>query len=418
MDNKIHAEMESGGTKTAHSPRLEDLRFLIVEDHGFQRWAIRQILEGLGARFIADADDGRAALEMFAHIDPPIDIIISDLDMPGMDGMEFIRHLGAAGLPVSIIIASALDRALIASVETMTTTYGIHLLGAIEKPITPAALKAAVALYTPRPEGPARVKPAGPSFTLDEILQGLRRHEFEPYFQPKVELSTGDIKGAEALARWRHPEKGLVPPSAFVKLLEDSGEIDVLTMVMLEMAAVCCRSWRHGGLDASVSVNLSLMSLADVKLAERVTALVTAQNLDPRHMVLEITESAAATHLGSALENLSRLRMKGFGLSIDDYGTGYSSMQQLSRIAFSELKIDQTFVRNASRQQSSRVILESSLDVARRLHIAAVAEGVETQQERDLLVQLGCQLGQGYFIAMPMDTGEFFQWIKRWRRTA
>lgn len=402
----------------AAATRIADLRFLVVEDHGFQRWAVRQILEGLGAHFVFEAADGRAALELFWNLDPPIDIIISDLDMPGMDGMEFIRHVGAVGMPVSIILASALERALISSVETMTTAYGINLLGAIEKPITAAALESTIRLYAPPAANAERVKTAGLSFTIDEIVQGLRRHEFEPYFQPKVEFSTGATKGVEALARWRHPEKGIVPPVAFIKLLEDSGQIDLLTLAMLEAAAVCCRTWHQGGLDATVSVNLSLKSLADVKLAERVTALVVAQDLDPRHMVLEVTESAAATHLGAALENLSRLRMKGFGLSIDDYGTGYSSMQQLSRIAFTELKIDQSFVRNASKQESSRVILESSIEMARRLNIVAVAEGVETQLDWDLLLALGCDLGQGYFVAVPMETSEFFHWVKTGRALA
>ena len=394
---------------------IADLRFLLVEDHDFQRWAIRKILEGLGARFISEAADGRAALEIFRNTDEPINIIISDLDMPGMDGMEFIRHLGAAGTPVSIILASSLDRALIGSVETMTTAYGINLLGAIKKPITATALEAAIRLHTPSLPSVQRDKALGPTFTLDEIVEGLRNREFEPYFQPKVELSNGAIKGVEALARWRHPEQGIVLPGAFIQTLEDSGEIDGLTLTMLEMAAVCCRTWHQRGLEATVSVNLSLKSLADVAFANRVTALVLAQNLNPRHMVLEVTESAAATQLGCALENLSRLRMKGFGLSIDDYGTGYSSMQQLSRIAFTELKIDQSFVRNASKQKSSRVILESSLEMASRLNIIAVAEGVETQHDWDLLKTLGCDLGQGYFVAAPMETGEFFRWAKAWK---
>ena len=395
--------------------QIADLRFLIVEDHGFQRWATRQILENLGARFVVEAADGREALESFRNAEEPIDIIISDLDMPGMDGMELIRHLGAEGRPVSMIIASALDRALVGSVETMTTAYGINLLGAIEKPITAKALEVAIRGHALPRAKVDRTKVVGPTFTIEEITEGLRNHEFEPYFQPKVELSTGAIKGVEALARWRHPQKGVILPSAFIKPLESSGQIDSLTMSMLEMAAVCCRTWRRGGLDATVSVNLSLKSLADVELADRVTELVLAQELDPRHMVLEVTESAVATHLGSALENLSRLRMKGFGLSIDDYGTGYSSMQQLSHIAFTELKIDESFVRNASRQKASRVILESSLEMARRLNIVAVAEGVETQLDWDLLRSLGCDLCQGYFVAVPMETGEFFRWVKTWR---
>ncbi|MEO8101498.1 MAG: EAL domain-containing response regulator [Betaproteobacteria bacterium] len=393
---------------------IAGLRFLIVEDHGFQRWAIRHMLEELGAGNVLEAGDGRAALAILRDPHARVDIIISDLDMPGMDGMEFIRHAGAEGIAVSFILASALDRALISSVETMTTAYGIDLLGAIKKPVTANALVAAIRRYSlPRPH--IERQPAAPIFTLAEIAQGFANREFESYFQPKVELATGAIKGVEALARWRHPQKGVVSPGAFIKLLEDSGHIDGLTMAMLDMSAICCRTWREGGLDATVSVNLSHKSLADVAFADRVTERVLAQNLDPRHVVLEVTESAATTHLGTALENLSRLRMRGFGLAIDDYGTGYSSMQQLSRIAFTELKIDQSFVRSASTQKSSRVILESSLEMAKRLNILAVAEGVETRPDWDLLVSLGCDLGQGYFVAAPMETGAFFHWLKTWK---
>lgn len=397
------------------TPQIANLNFLVVEDQGFQRWATCQLLENLGARVVFEAADGREALRILQHSEEKIDIIISDLDMPGMDGLEFMRHVAETGATVSVIIASALDPALIGSVETMTAAYGINVLGAIRKPITAQALESAIRLYAAPYLNVARAKAVEPTFTIGEIVDGLDKHEFEPYFQPKIEFSTGAIKGVEALARWRHPEHGIVPTSAFIKPLEESGHIDNLTLAMLEMAAVSCRTWRKGGLDATVSVNLSLKSLSDVMLADRLTELVLAQDLDPHHMVLEVTESAATTQLGGALENLSRLRMKGFGLSIDDYGTGYSSMQQLSRIAFTELKIDQSFVKNASRQKASQVILESSIEMARRLNIIAVAEGVETQAEWDLLKSLGCDLCQGYLIAAPMETGAFFRWAKNWK---
>jgi EAL domain-containing protein (putative c-di-GMP-specific phosphodiesterase class I) len=153
-----------------------------------------------------------------------------------------------------------------------------------------------------------------------------------------------------------------------------------------------------------------------VKIADRVTELVRSQNLEPRHMVLEVTESAATTDVGKALENLARLRMKGFGLSIDDYGTGYSSMQQLTRIAFTEIKIDQSFVTNAAKQESAKVILKSSLDMAKNLKITAVAEGIETQEDWNLLRQLGCDLGQGYLIARPMESVAYLDWVRGWKQ--
>ena len=197
--------------------------------------------------------------------------------------------------------------------------------------------------------------------------------------------------------------------------MEEGGIINELTWVMLKKSAACCSRWRSAGLDATVSVNLSISSFSEIKFADRVTELVGRQNLDPRHMVLEITESAVTTEVGKALENLARLRMKGFGLSIDDYGTGYSSMQQLTRIAFTELKIDQSFVMNAAKDNSARVILESSLDMARKLKIASVAEGVETEADYELLRELGCDIAQGYLIARPMKYASLLGWSQAWQ---
>jgi EAL domain-containing protein (putative c-di-GMP-specific phosphodiesterase class I)/CheY-like chemotaxis protein len=390
------------------------LRFLVAEDHEFQRKLIVGMLTRLGAQAIHEAADGRAALDVIEDPTRPVDIVISDLEMPGMDGMEFIRHLGQAGTGVSLILASALERKLLASIATMTEAYGLRLLGAVEKPLTPDKLRELIGRHVgasaPRAAGPTT---PGPSYTLAQITEGLRNDEFEPFFQPKVEVATQRLRGVEALARWRHPEHGLVAPFAFIPLLEQNMLVDELTWLMLRRSAAQCSRWRDKGMDLSVSVNLSLASLNDVQLAERVTDIVHSQGLAPCHMVLEITESAATTELAKALENLARLRVKGFGLSIDDYGSGYSSMQQLSRIAFTELKIDRAFVANAAHDESSRVILGSSLDMARKLNIVSVAEGVETRAAWDVLVELGCEQAQGYLIAKPMDAAAFEDWALR-----
>jgi EAL domain-containing protein (putative c-di-GMP-specific phosphodiesterase class I)/FixJ family two-component response regulator len=393
------------------------LRCLIVEDHDFQRRTLVLMLKRLGIGQVHAATDGRTALRVAEQLDTPLDIVITDLNMPGVDGMEFIRRLGEAGSSASLIIVSSLERSLIDSIQTMATAYGMKLLGAIEKPATPKKLAALIKSHNYAPVRADRPRTPNKVFSLNEITAGLKNAEFEPFFQPKIELATRQVKGAEALARWHHPQQGIITPDAFIKPLEDSGLIDELTWIILRKAAAFCSSWRATGLDVTVSVNLSLKSLTDVKLADNITRLVRSQNLDPRNVILELTESAATTEVGSTLENLSRLRMKGFGLSIDDYGTGFSSMQQLTRIAFTELKIDQSFVKNAAKQEASRVILKSSLDMARKLKIAAVAEGVELPQDLDLLRELGCDYVQGYFFAKPMDAATFLDWAREWSKT-
>lgn len=392
--------------------KIADIHFLVAEDHEFQRQALVSMLASLGARHIAEAVDGRAALGVIQELTPPIDIIICDLDMPGMDGMEFIRHVGEAGVAVSMILSSAHDRSLIASVGTMTKAYGINLLGAIEKPTTTQKLDTLIRLYQPPAASPP--EPAGVSFSEADISAALAAGQFEPFFQPQVDVATGNLKGAEALARWRHPQRGMVSPYGFIPALEANRRIDELTWIMIEKAAMTCRDWRAGGLDMTVSVNLSLSSLSIVGLADRINDLLQAQNLEPKHMILEVTETTAMTDTPRALENLARLRMKGFGLSIDDYGTGYSSMQQLSRIPFTELKIDQSFVISAIEKHSCRVILESSLDMTRKLGLVSVAEGVETRPAWELLKILGCDVAQGDFIAKPMEATKIADWTTAW----
>lgn len=398
---------------------IADLRFLVVEDHDFQRWMLDSMLKQLGARYVFQARDGREALEIFRSLEPPIDIIVSDLDMPAMDGMEFMRHVGEAGTNVSAIVASALDPSLVASVENMARAYGVDFLGAIPKPFTSPKLEHLIARRGAKAARSQHANKPAPVFGLDEMIEGLDNDEFEPFFQPKVEVATGRLVGAEALARWRHPRKGVVPPFvpplAFIKPFEDNGQIDRLTWIMLDKAARSCREWRRAGVNITVSVNLSLQTLVDVTLADRLTQLVRDRGLEPRDLVLEVTESARLAHMGNALENLSRLRMKGFGLSIDDYGTGYSSLQQLTRIAFTEIKIDGSFVRNASTQEAGLVVLESSLAMARKLKISAVAEGVETDADWRLLERLGWDVAQGYFIAKPLPGEDFLGWAGKRR---
>lgn len=395
---------------------IGELRFVVAEDHDFQRRTLVGLLKRLGAAHVGEAADGAAALELLRSPGANIDVIIADLDMPGMDGMELIRHVGESGLPVALILSTAIDHAVMVSVETMTKAYGITLLGAIEKPMTQAKLEAVLAKHRPLQPRSGTPQAPAPSFTLDEMRQGVANDEFEPFFQPQIALSTGALEGAESLARWRHPEHGIVSPYFFTGPMEEGGLIDDLTWMLLAKSARLSRRWAEGSppLEMTISVNLSTKSLGYPNVADHITKIVRNEGADLGRIVLEVTESAAITHVAETLETLARLRIRGFGLSIDDYGTGYSSMQQLSRIAFTELKIDQSFVMSALDVEADRVILESCVEMARRLKVRSVAEGVESRAHWDLLLSLGCDIAQGYFIAEPMSAGDFEKWAAHW----
>ncbi len=392
--------------------KISDLNVLIVEDDEFQRRIISGILESLGVAGISQAENGRHALDIIRGDTGQVDVALCDLNMPEMDGMEFLRHLGEEKRSIAVILTSALDGKLLSSVGRMTRLYGIRLLGTIEKPIKPTDLQTLLSRHDSAAPAPSFSERR---FALEEIIQAVEEDRFEPYFQPKVDLKTGRLVGAEALARWIHPDDKVIGPGAFIPLLENSGNIDGLTFRILEKSAEACRLFQQMGHALTVSVNLSLASLDDTSLAEKITDTVRKSGIDPQYLMLEITESAAMTNVAPALENLARLCMNGFSLSIDDYGTGSSNLQQLTRIAFSELKIDQSFVKDFSENRALRIVVKSSIDMAHKLNVKSVAEGVETRQDWDALKAAGCDTAQGYFIAKPMNRRAFSDFIAGYR---
>ncbi len=397
----------------------KSLRVLVIEDHNFQRKAVVHMLHSLSVEEVWQANNGKQALEMIrAEQARPLDVVLCDLDMPEMDGMEFFRHLAQLQPGISTIILSGMEGAVITSVEKMASSYGLSLLGAVEKPVSLEQLETLLSLHQENklaqaaPSFPTTLTPKRSDFTLQEIQQAVEYKQIQPYLQPKVSLQTGQIVGAEALARWIHPQYGVIPPDSFIPILERSENMEGLTFLMLESTAKACLLLRQQGYELDMSVNISVSSLRDTSLAERITRVVLNCGLEPKHLIFEVTESAAMTSVAQALENLARLRMRGFGLSIDDYGTGFSSMQQLTRVPFTELKIDKSFITDSAYNPSSRVVVESSVQMAHKLKVKSVAEGVEKREEFDMLRDMGCDVVQGYFIAKPMGVESFMAYCK------
>jgi EAL domain-containing protein (putative c-di-GMP-specific phosphodiesterase class I)/DNA-binding NarL/FixJ family response regulator len=400
--------------------KLSELNILLVEDDSFQRGLIIEMIQSVGVLAISDVEDGVQAMEKIrGEKTKPVDIVICDLNMPKMDGLEFLRHLGQEKHNAAIIIVSALGYKLMAAAGTIAKLYGIKVLGTIEKPVTLAQLKTLLLTFE-RSENKLELTQVSktPSFTLEEILQGIRNKQFEPHFQPKIDLKSGQLVGAETLARWIHPKFGLIPSIAFIPQLEKSGNIDDLTILMLERTAAVSRLFQDKNLALILSVNLSLTSLSDVELADKFTKLVRSAGIEPKFIILEITVTAAMTEDARSLENISRLCLNGFQLSIDNYGTGFTNIQQLTRLAFSELKIDQGLVKEISSNKSSRIVVESTIDMAHKLQVKCVANGVETQKDWDALKSGGCDIAQGFFISKPLGMKDFYNFASRYKNDA
>jgi EAL domain-containing protein (putative c-di-GMP-specific phosphodiesterase class I) len=393
---------------------LSQLSVMVVEDHGFQRRMALRLLTDLGIGGLSEAADGHSALHLLEGSHPPPDVLLVDLDMPGMDGIEVIGHVAQRQLARAVVVASALDPALLNTVQTMARAYGLRVLGSVEKPLTRDKLAAVLGSFDEQLH----------AYDDDEIVEvsvaslrdALANNEIEPWFQPQVEFGNGKAVAVEALARWRRPDGHVVRPIHFIPLIEREGMVSALTDYMLEQSCRWKRRWDQQGLRLNVAINVSPQVLGDEGAADRYQEIARREGVEPSEVVLELTESSVMADAARGLGVLARLRLKGFGLSIDDFGTGYSSLAQLSQIPFTELKIDQGFVSGAHKQPRKRAVIEASLDLARKLQLDVVAEGVETVEDWQMLADLGCGMAQGHLIAQPVPGAELTAALGRWRR--
>lgn len=398
---------------------FDKLRFLVVEDHDFQRHAVMQLLTSLGALAVHEAQDGASALQVIRDPDRPLDIVISDLSMPGMDGVELIRRLGETDRNLALILFSALDAPLLASVANMAQAYRVDLLGAIGKPATAAKLAPMIELYDARRSRSAAPPAQQVEFSHDEIADAWASTDFEPFLAPRVDLRTRALVAARASMFWRHPTRGVLAPDVFMPALRAQGLNDDVVWQLLRKSSAQCSALHQHGLRLKVAVDLSFASMADIHLAARVVQTAAKENIEPQHLVLGIAEPSVKTDLGETLESLVRLRLAGFGLAISDFGTGEMSMEQLERIAFTELVVHPTMVTDAWRDGTARAGLATGLEMAREMGLPAVADGVQTREDWEFVRQWRCDAAQGGYIAPPMPLPAFIEWAAAWelRRT-
>lgn len=392
---------------------LSPLKVLIVDDDPAVARFLKAAFAELGIRDVMTAGNGAAALEVDVGPGSGIGLIVSDLQMPKVDGIAYLRHLRALDFPGAVLLMSGGDTRLLKAVEGLATALNLKVLGVLAKPIRQADLvEALVKLGAHRG---AHRHTADVQVSAEELRSALESEELDAWFQPQADARSPRLLGAEALARWKHPEKGFIPPSIFIPLAEENSLIDLVTDQMLLKAMTAESEWRALGFDLKVSVNLSFRNLSRLDLPERIEEQAGALGLPLEKLILEVTESSVVTHLSETLEILTRLRLKGVGLSIDDFGTGYATLDYLKQIPFTELKIDRGFVNAAPNDRTSKTILESSIFLAHRLGMTTVAEGVETPTEWNLVVELGGDAIQGYYLARPMPKDQLLPWLSAYR---
>ncbi|MHB1053874.1 MAG: EAL domain-containing response regulator [Thiobacillus sp.] len=388
------------------------IRILMLDDEPFMLKLIGHVLANLGFTQVTSFDSGCAALESFDSPNNPPDLILMDLNMPEMDGVEFVRHLVERRYTGSLILISGEDERMLQTAVKLMRAHKIWVLGHLRKPVKPEALSALLDKWTPPSSGSPRA--ANKVYGADAVRAAINNNELVNYYQPKVAVTTGRVVGVETLVRWRHPEDGMVFPDQFIGVAETHGLIDDLTRVVLTSALAQAKVWQDEGFALRVAVNVSMDNLASLDFPDFVAGLAANAGVWPQEVVLEVTESRLMLDMRAPLEVLTRLRLKRFRLSIDDFGTGNSSLAQLRDIPFDELKIDQSFVHRAWIDETLRAMYDASLGLARQLGMAVVAEGVEDRDDWDLLRRTRCDFAQGYFIARPMPAADLPGWIQTW----
>jgi diguanylate cyclase (GGDEF)-like protein len=249
-------------------------------------------------------------------------------------------------------------------------------------------------------------------FLTNSLKHAIEHDELVLHYQPKLSLNTMTISHVEALVRWQHPEKGLIPPDSFISIAEKTGQIDALTRWVTQQAFSDYANWRFNGIETNIAINISAENLLDKSYSDYIIALKKAHNLPENAITLEVTEDAVVADPKRATEILCYLRNNGFKISVDDYGTGYSSLAQLKQLPVQELKIDRSFVQHLAQNEYDKIIVSSTIELAHKMGLSVVAEGVEDETTLNWLQSKGCQLAQGYLISRPLPSKAFIRWIE------
>lgn len=385
---------------------MRDKRLLVIDDDPDIAAFVAEV--GTQNGYDVKTASTRAEIERcYQALNPTL--IICDLNMGSMDGVQVLRFLASERCRARIVLISGLGADVRSSAMRLGESIGLNMLETFQKPVRLADLEKCL----------KDVKGSEPEITSESLVAALVAGELELFYQPQIRLHggrTGEVCGMEGLMRWRQAHNKVIPPDKFIPLAEESDIIVALTDLAVTQAAKQGALWHQQGLEISVAVNLSPVLLRDRGLPEHLQSLIASGGLEPRRLVLEVTESGTMANAVLAREILTRLRIHGMQISLDDFGTGFSSFVQLYRMPFSQMKVDRSFVADLTRSREAEVIVRAIIGLAGNLGLHCCAEGIEDQETLRRLVQLGCDTGQGYYISRPIPAQEILPWLEDWNK--
>ena len=388
---------------------------MVVEDSPVQRDHMAGLLRQAGFGEVLLACDGIDALRKLNARGVPVELVLTDMDMPGMDGIELMRHVCELELAASLLVASAREERLQEAQASMAQRAArLVLLGTALKPLHFDVLGA---ILEGADTGRLRQATATGLPAREEVAAALAGGQFLPYYEPRIEVATGMLRAVDVQPCWMHPERGLIRAARFMPVLQGTDLIAPLTADIAAQALRQLHAWHEIGLiSLSMSVKLPAETLADRAQVDRLSALVREFGPAPHTVIWECPEPVLAGGAPLTIANLAHLAVRGFGLALGGYRAGHTTQQQMARCPLTELRIDPVIVHEASLHPPRQALLQQSLNAAHQMGMAAVAEGVELVEDLALLRSLGCELAQGALVAAPMPGSALAGWIRANRR--
>jgi EAL domain-containing protein (putative c-di-GMP-specific phosphodiesterase class I) len=388
---------------------------VIVDDDFFVTKLLSIQLKKLGYEHVKIFNDPCLAIEYLESAHQTVQLVFCDLKMPNLDGIEFIRRLGSIQFLGQLVILSAQDPRLLRSAQIIAEGFQLKVRGVLNKPVHPDNIRA---LMTGEPIAQSSAKDTNQAvYSPEEMIVAINRSELINFYQPKINLLNGELDSVESLIRWQHPVNGIVLPNLFLNVLQQAGLSNRLLEVVLtgtHGVLMQLSQWRAAGYSFKLAVNFSDENLMDDELPQKLSSWIRAAHLRPDDLMVEVSENRLRQHRAQALAIISRLSLKGFLISIDDFGAGETTMADLRDLPINELKFDRAFVAGSSRDKATRLALRSCLSMAHELGVTTVAEGIETFEDWVCLRDMGCNLMQGYFAARPMPASALEGWQHSW----
>lgn len=379
-------------------------KLLVVDDEVDFAQLIEEVATPMGFA-VSMAHDGPHFRRTFLAVNP--DVIMLDLRLPDEDGVELMRYLSAKQCTAKVIVVSGADGRTIAAATSIARQRKIDIVGTLSKPVDIVDLES---MLKPLSRASREITPEG-------ISAGILAGEFIVHFQPKVRLDdNGNLRmeGVEALVRWKHPTRGLLYPDTFIPVAQGTPAIVDITHFVTKTAIKAVRTWLEQGHEISVGINIDGGLLNDLTLPDRIEAWAKEAGVPTRLITLEMTESAAMADPAATMDILTRMRIKNFNVSMDDFGTGFSSLVQLYRLPFNELKIDKSFVMDLKKNKEAKAIVETLALLGQRLGIKSCAEGIEDKEAAEFVRKCGCQLGQGYLFSKAVEADKIAELLGEW----